>query len=644
MKRLILFLPLFLFLICLSAQVRGQKKKFSSYSKYSDRQPSVKVLLDSANSCYESDPKKALSFLEQALTTSIKNKDQQGEAQSYLLLGKINYNQGLFDQAASNFRKSGELFYTPNETKEAQQWLAKALEASGDLPGAELLYEKMLKLAGKENQVDDIIFCRDGLARIYKRNKQFDMALEQLTQVLKLEEARKNQKGIITTNNLIGSIYEEQKKHKEALDYYTKSEELAIQTKDEKFINSSARNIKEVYRKEKRVDEELLLREKSIEFNLKNNNLDEVNEDYLEIAKLHLEQKAADKAIPYLEKSIDLSTQLKSPERTGYAYKSLSEAYAQKNNYLLALNNYRNYVQLTDSAYKEKERKLATLLDYNEELGLRAKKIEFLEKDLDLNAKAIDLLRAEQKTQKLIIYSLSGGMALIFAASFTIYRISRKRRIANQLLALKSLRSQMNPHFIFNALNSVNSYIARSDEKAANKYLSDFSRLMREVMETSQHDFISFSTEIRILELYLNLEHSRFSDKFDYTFNIDPAIDTDGISIPPMLIQPYIENAVWHGLRYRNEKGHLKVSVQKEGRQILVEVEDNGIGRKQSEELKTSNQKTRISTGLKNIETRIRIINEVHHMNIKVSVSDLDAETGHGTVVKLHIPLGKHED
>lgn len=644
MKRLILLLPLFFFLVCLSAQVRGQKKKFSSYSKYSDRQPTVEVLLDSANSCYESDPKKALSFLEQALTSSIQNKDQQGEGGCYLLLGKINYNQGLFDQAASNFRKSGELFYSRNETKEAQQWLAKALEASGDVPGAELLYEKMLKVAGKENQVDDIIFCRNGLARIYKKNQKFNLALEQLTEVLKLEERRKNQKGIITTNNLIGSIYEEQKKHKEALDYYTKSEELAIQTKDEKFINSSTRNIKEVYRKENRVDEELLLREKSIDFNLKNNNLDEVNEDYLEIAKLYLEQKAADKAIPYLEKSIGLSTQLNSPERTGYAYKSLSEAYAQKNNYLLALNNYRNYVQLTDSAYKQKERKLATLLEYNEELGLRAKKIEFLEKDLDLNSKAIDLLRAEQRTQKLIIYSLSGGIVLIFAASFTIYRISRKRRIANQLLALKSLRSQMNPHFIFNALNSVNSYIARSDEKAANKYLSDFSRLMREVMETSQHDFISFSTEVRILELYLNLEHSRFSDKFDYTFNIDPAIDTDGISIPPMLIQPYIENAVWHGLRYRNEKGNLKVSVRKEGRQIIVEVEDNGIGRKQSQELKTANQKTRISTGLKNIETRIRIINEVHHMNIKVSVSDLDAETGQGTVVKLHIPLGKNED
>src|SRR5690606_21497967 len=126
-------------------------------------------------------------------------------------------------------------------------------------------------------------------------------------------------------------------------------------------------------------------------------------------------------------------------------------------------------------------------------------------------------------------------------SSWVIYNSSRKRRIANQVLALKSLRSQMNPHFIFNALNSVNNYISKNDERSANKYLSDFSRLMRTVMENSQHEFISLSTELNILQLYLSLEHSRFREKFDYELIVEDDVRPDQIEIPPMLIQPFIE-------------------------------------------------------------------------------------------------------
>ena len=118
------------------------------------------------------------------------------------------------------------------------------------------------------------------------------------------------------------------------------------------------------------------------------------------------------------------------------------------------------------------------------------------------------------------------------------------------MLELKSLRAQMNPHFIFNSLNSVNSFISKNDDRSANKYLSQFSRLMRMVLENSKHDFVSLDSEIEILKLYLELEHLRFQDKFDYDFTIGGGVKKDEIEIPPMLIQPFIENSVWHGLRY----------------------------------------------------------------------------------------------
>ena len=169
--------------------------------------------------------------------------------------------------------------------------------------------------------------------------------------------------------------------------------------------------------------------------------------------------------------------------------------------------------------------------------------------------------------------------------------------MANNLLALKSMRSQMNPHFIFNALNSVNSFIAVNDERNANRYLSEFSVLMRSVLENSDEDFIPFSKEIELIELYVKLEHNRFKEKFDYSITIDEAIDLDEYTIPPMLLQPYIENAIWHGLRYKDGKGTLEIVIGvRDDTSLVVTIRDNGVGRKRSQELKNQLKKQKINS------------------------------------------------
>ena len=207
------------------------------------------------------------------------------------------------------------------------------------------------------------------------------------------------------------------------------------------------------------------------------------------------------------------------------------------------------------------------------------------------------------------------------------------------MLALKSLRSQMNPHFIFNALNSVNHFISREDERTANKFLSEFSQLMRLVLENSQEDFIPLNKEQEILALYLKLEHYRFRDKFEYEIKIDEAISTETVEVPPMLIQPYIENAVWHGLRYKETKGTLLLHISSENGFLVVEITDDGIGRKKSAELKTDNQRKHNSTGLKNIQERLQIINKVYKTNYRVTIDDLANERG--TRVRIYLPITK---
>ena len=216
-----------------------------------------------------------------------------------------------------------------------------------------------------------------------------------------------------------------------------------------------------------------------------------------------------------------------------------------------------------------------------------------------------------------------------------MFRNIKQQKIANNLLALKSMRSQMNPHFIFNALNSVNSFIAVNDERNANRYLSEFSVLMRAVLENSDEDFIPLTKEIELLELYVKLEHNRFKEKFDYNISVDESINLEQFSIPPMLLQPYIENAIWHGLRYKKEKGNLAISInKKEDETVVITIIDNGIGRRKSEELKTKNQLKQKSKGMSTIKNRVAILNDMYKERVTVNVTDV-LENGEGTKVEL---------
>jgi LytS/YehU family sensor histidine kinase len=195
----------------------------------------------------------------------------------------------------------------------------------------------------------------------------------------------------------------------------------------------------------------------------------------------------------------------------------------------------------------------------------------------------------------------------------------------------------MNPHFIFNSLNSVNSFIAKKDEKSANKYLAEFSKLMREVLEFSQENFIPLSKEIVFLKRYLKLEHFRFNNDFDFSFEVDEKIVLDNYQIPPMLLQPFVENAIWHGLRYKEEKGNLAIRFSQESNYLKITISDDGIGRKCSIESKTVNQKKMKSTGIKNVENRLEIIKSVFKKELIIDIRDLDIENKSGTDVVLKL-------
>lgn len=368
--------------------------------------------------------------------------------------------------------------------------------------------------------------------------------------------------------------------------------------------------------------------------------------EQLKIAEAYIATNNLSAAISNYEQSYNEALKNNDLETQKQASRKLYELYRSNQNTKKALKYSDIYTQTVDLLYQHKEQEIATNTRKTQELINNQTRILTLEKDRELTTNRLDLIRAERELtqqvnqrQRWIIYSLIVLSLLLITLAYLMYRNNKQHKVNNHLLALKSLRSQMNPHFIFNALNSVNNYLALNDERSANKYLTDFSKLMRSVLENSELDFIPLSQEVELIELYLNLEHQRFKDKFDYQLMIDPNLQKATYKVPPMLLQPIIENAIWHGLRYKNDKGNLTVAISKVGHNIKVTVTDDGIGRLQSQLLKTQHQKKRISKGIDNIKTRIALLNELHRCAITMTTSDAGLSPDIGTEVVVIINI-----
>ena len=205
-----------------------------------------------------------------------------------------------------------------------------------------------------------------------------------------------------------------------------------------------------------------------------------------------------------------------------------------------------------------------------------------------------------------------------------------------------ALRAQMNPHFIFNCLNSIKLYTLENDSQTASEYLTKFSQLIRLVLENSRSEKVTLQKELETLKLYIELEAMRFKEKVNYQINIVPHIDQQYIEIPPLLIQPYVENAIWHGLMHKAEGGHITINISQPSEFLLhIEVTDDGIGRDKAEGYKSKSATRQKSFGLKMTSERLDAINHIYQTKTEVKIIDLLNEGGDatGTKVIIEIPL-----
>ncbi|UTW62410.1 histidine kinase [bacterium SCSIO 12741] len=636
-------------------------------------------LLNKADGSYAQDPDAALDMLEKALYYSLENDILPMQADCYTVLGKVNQHLSQFDLAEGKYRQALAKYEKPLEkseliVQERKKMKAPRMGSFKSLQAYDTLYpiheiKWLLALSVQEQERwDEVLILYDELeqdaenrrdlqrkseiqtkiAEVYQRKGEPVQALDYSGRALNSAQTEGNFRNydaeIIygASNSLLGN--------EGIADTVLKNAQFNIATDSitpPEVLAESRSKLASYYDATGRKEEEIAQREDNLKFFDEMGIEDEAIEEKVKLSDAYLEVGDANKAIVSLEGLDQIDSTLPLPNQA-QVYRNYAHAYELNGETEKALGAYQKWAEITDSIQPQMAQNgLASNQKPNSSISDRLQRIESIENEMRISEQTIVLLEQAQEireqeifNQRVIIFSLIGGLLILSLAFYRINRESVKKRKANQMLALKSLRSQMNPHFIFNALNSVNGYISRNEERKANKYLSEFSRLMRLVLENSKQELVPLKDELELLALYLKLEHSRFEDRFEYQLEVDENLNPDQYDIPPMLVQPFVENAVWHGLRYlEGEPGELKVHFSMADKDLKVIIEDNGIGRQKSQQLKTKNQQKSQSTGLRNTENRIKLINRLYQTDYDILIEDLHPDQENtGTRVSLTIP------
>ena len=373
-------------------------------------------------------------------------------------------------------------------------------------------------------------------------------------------------------------------------------------------------DIADIYAENKNFDEAINIQKEAVEQSLANADVNTQVQQIIKLSSLYFASESTDEGLEMLKKAYRMALQKGSLKEAKSSLKMMVEYYSSKKEQKEIVELYGNFVENIDSViFKDNSLFDKELFRHNEE------KISQLEKEKVLKDELIS-----RKNRYNIV--LVGSVLLLILLLVLIVKAWYSIRRRNKRIALQSLRREMNPHFLFNSLNSVNQFIAQNNEIEANKYLTSYSNLMRKMMENSNKDYITLQAETEHLTKYLELEKLRFADKFDYRIETDPDLDADAVMVPNMLIQPNLENAIWHGLRYKETKGNLKLVFGKVGNRMQVIIEDDGIGMEESSRLKTQNQKKHESRGIKNVRERIALLNELYRADIVFNIQDKQGE------------------
>jgi tetratricopeptide (TPR) repeat protein len=431
------------------------------------------------------------------------------------------------------------------------------------------------------------------------------------------------------------SLTNETRNFKRADSLLTSCFEISIITKDSSFAALSLANMGWNHYLEKDYKSAIKFYNNSLKYSLPAKRFNYASNSYGNLGTIYRDMGINDLSINYYKKSIEQAEKVEDIYNLSWVYQDMSELYLRMKDTANAYLTFVKFKKYSDSNVKK-----------SNIAGLSEARIRY---EAESHNKELELLSLRIRNQRLLIYGSTSLFILSLAVSILIIsrsRINTRRRISEMNhriseMTQANLRQQMNPHFIFNTLNSIQYYMYQHDKLATNNYLTKFSSLMRKVLENSQHTSVPLRDELDALTLYLELEKIRFKDKFEYEINIDEEIDCIMYKVPTMLIQPYVENSICHGLMPGEGKGLIKIDMELKSDHISCIIEDNGIGREAALEKKEKSEKNHNSLGTQIVASRLDLVNSLYGTSLKTTYTDLKDENGEptGTRVEIQIPL-----
>lgn len=484
------------------------------------------------------------------------------------------------------------------------------------------------------------------LNRIGIANLQFgrlDEAKKYMEEALEYFNALGNIELIDLVLNNLGILATQQKNYDLGIDYYSKS--LSIRKSQESWfwVAYSYFNIANLYLETNQIDSAEKYYSKSLKtFQEKTPKLVVPPMVYGGLGELKVRQSDFPSAIFYFKKSIKGSEERKHTELIVQTQVLLADALFKNGDFKEAyeiLNEYQASAQKLDSVND-----ISKVSEIEEKYKNAEKEVEIIR----LKADELQSRNSVQKSNMLALFLAIFALIVIFATLLIIRRRRQKERLKELDLNSKisdmklvALRSQMNPHFIFNCINTAQNFVLHSEKEAAYDYLSKFAKLLRIVLENSDQTFVSLEDELNHLRLYIELEQIRFETKFEFSLEVDSELENGVFEIPSMMIQPFVENSILHGLMNKTDDNRiLKIQLKKQGELIHCSIEDNGVGREKAMEIKQQKKKFYKSTALPNIQERLEIIEKNTGLSIDLNIEDLfeDIEPI-GTIVRLSLPL-----
>ena len=598
----------------------------------------IKQMLKAVSDSMQINPPACYDIAEKAMHLSEQAGYKIGVARSLLAMGVCKMNLGEIPNALDNYNKA--FSYAAENGMENQQ--NRALVNKGTLYAMIGAYDSaiacFIAVGEKLQKKNDVL----GMAGIYvsignceseahnfaDADKYYAKA-EVILQKLNNPEQTANLYNNIAANDL------NQEKYPDAIKYSKKCMNIFISLNDSERLINPFHNLGLAYSKTNNVDSGLFYLSLSLKLAEKTNNLPAQSNALHNIASVYSDKKKYDEAIVYYTRSLAIDTKIKNWLGIFNGNSALAGIYKEKKELALAMDYMTKSIPAHDSLINENKirtvEELTTKYETNEIEG----KNKSLEKE-----NSIQKLKIQRKN--ILLYGGSISL-LLFGFGFLLIRNNKLK--ANQKLMKveqKQLLAQMNPHFIFNCLNSIQQYIVQNDAANANRYLADFALLMRQTLENSKDSTIPLSREIEYLQNYMSLESMRFENKFSYTITYSPDLSLNAIEIPSMIIQPFVENAIHHGLRNLEGKiGRLEIKFYKKNNSLYCEVDDNGIGMEKSQKLKENSFIKYQSHGIDLTRQRLALVSKLSNTDYHITMTNKNGGSQHseGTTVVIKFPL-----